>query len=176
MYTAPESYWKSVKTECTQKQWVNLLRKKGLVLLMPFPKKNSNNEKSWDRSRDKELAICLFAAVVHYLTLITHISNRLLWDLASMMSWNGVPKTQWRCVGVSLDLQNDGADITLTARLLLKFTVSAWNEIGSRKPIHAFSSLAVAYVLASLHRWRIKFSTSEFRMSACKILENLLLG
>jgi len=52
-----------------------LLRKKALVLLVPFPKKNSNNEKSRDTNRDKELAICLFAAVVHYLTLITHISN-----------------------------------------------------------------------------------------------------
>lgn len=55
-------------------------------------------------------------------------------------------------MGVSLDLQNDGADITLTARLLLKFTVSGWNEIGSKKPIHAFSFLTVAYVLASLRR------------------------
>lgn len=35
---------------------------------------------------NKELAICLFSAVVHYLTLITHISNRLLWDLASLMN------------------------------------------------------------------------------------------
>lgn len=36
-------------------------------------------------------------------------------------------------MGVSLDLQNDGADITLTARLLLKFTVAGWDEIGKKK-------------------------------------------
>lgn len=33
------------------------------------------------------------------------------------------------CVGVSLDLQNDGADVTLTDKLLLKFTVLSWNKI-----------------------------------------------
>lgn len=36
-------------------------------------------------------------------------------------------------MGVSLDLQNDGADITLTARLLLKFTVAGWDEIEKKK-------------------------------------------
>lgn len=32
-------------------------------------------------------------------------------------------------VGVSLDLQNDGADITSTDKLMLKCTVLSWNKI-----------------------------------------------
>lgn len=53
-------------------------------------------------------------------------------------------------MGVSLDLQNDGADITLTARLLLKFTVAGWDEMG--KKIYTFYFLTIAYVLDSLHQ------------------------
>lgn len=91
------------------------------------------------------------------------------------MGWNGLPKTEGCCVGVSLDLQNDGADITLTARLLLKFTVAGWDEIGKEKT-YSFYFLTSAYVLDSLHQARIKYSTLEFQMSAFKILKNLLLG
>lgn len=54
-------------------------------------------------------------------------------------------------MGVSLDLQNDGAHITLTARLLLKFTVAGWDEMGKEKP-YSFYFLSSAYVLDSLHQ------------------------
>lgn len=49
-------------------------------------------------------------------------------------------------MGVTLDLQNDGADITLTARLLLKFTVAGWNEIGGKK---VYSFLFPYYCICS---------------------------
>lgn len=39
--------------------------------------------------------------------------------------------------------------------------------------MHTVSSLTIAYVPASLHLQRIKFSTLEFQMAALKILENL---
>lgn len=66
-------------------------------------------------------------------------------------------------MGVTLDLQNDGADITLTARLLLKFTVAGWNEIGGKKSLQFFISLLLHMFLMACTNEELNTAPWNFR-------------